>query len=805
MKSLFRYVIILLFSCVYCIAVVAQDQDYSQNQDYSQEILIATLLTSQSMENSGDMKQAELMLDYGISFLDSIGALDIHKGLLLERKARLRFTSQDYVAAASLSEQACSLLGGMEQADLFYLEAECLLAKSLFHLGRDAEMREVLTRIGTDNNKANSESIETAAFISIQNHIADLLQVVEAEEAAVRFYEWVMEHAKGKPAMHDSFSHAVGCLVDLANKGKDYSRCIRIMDSIEGDNIDLPYEEIIRPILLNAMIEENDVRTSEYLRRYTENAYDNISLVFNWMGYFGKDTYWSVKARHLMQLAIKNAYLHPSEEALIAAYENTVYSRTLLQRFSSRMKERIRLFGSEREKKALVELGMWQDSLFFSHNNNRSLFYQQTMDSLYYILTAPLKMDEQLSRDNLAISHSYPLIRNTLSKAEAAIEFVFIREDDRIRYGALIITKESTSPELVPLAYTTEISELMPADSSYIIYNRGEIYEKIWAPLLPYLKNVSCIYYTTTGQLNQVNFDAIKSDEKILGQQYELYRCSSTSEIQHLKNQITVEYDDAVLYADLQYFVPENKIVSLHDSYVPISKVREKIWRGANDTRALLLPLDYSWEEASQIKDLFNIKSIPCYIYRGSEGNEESFKAFSGTSPSVIHLATHGFFLKNEEEKQKRGFLGKKEDNFFSYDQLMINSGVLLSGSSHSWEKGISIKGVEDGILTAEEISHLDLSGTSLVVLSACETGLGDLDEVEGTLGLVRALKMAGVKTIVMSLWEVEDESTMEMMSYFYRYLLDGHSSQKALKEAMASMRSSDADPRKWASFVIID
>ena len=129
-------------------------------------------------------------------------------------------------------------------------------------------------------------------------------------------------------------------------------------------------------------------------------------------------------------------------------------------------------------------------------------------------------------------------------------------------------------------------------------------------------------------------------------------------------------------------------------------------------------------------------------------------------------------WLRETKRKQERGFLEKKEDNFLSYDQSMINSGVLLSGSSHSWEKGISIKGVEDGILTAEEISHLDLSGTSLVVLSACETGLGDLDEVEGTLALVRALKMAGVKTIVMSLWEVEDESTMEMMSYFYRYFV---------------------------------
>ena len=112
--------------------------------------------------------------------------------------------------------------------------------------------------------------------------------------------------------------------------------------------------------------------------------------------------------------------------------------------------------------------------------------------------------------------------------------------------------------------------------------------------------------------------------------------------------------------------------------------------------------------------------------------------------------------------------------------------------------------GVEDGILTADEISRMDLSGTSLVVLSACETALGDIDDTEGVLGLQRAFKKAGVDNVVMSLWPVGDKQTAMLMNCFYENLQRNSSINDALQDAMREVRSVYPNPTDWAGFVVL-
>jgi CHAT domain-containing protein len=115
------------------------------------------------------------------------------------------------------------------------------------------------------------------------------------------------------------------------------------------------------------------------------------------------------------------------------------------------------------------------------------------------------------------------------------------------------------------------------------------------------------------------------------------------------------------------------------------------------------------------------------------------------------------------------------------------------------------VEGIEDGILTAAEIARLNLSGARLVVLSACQTGLGDVKHSEGVVGLQRAFKRAGVETLVMSLWEVDDAATSILMDAFYRQWLEGKSKQEAFKEAQRRVRAEYPAPYYWASFVLMD
>ena len=123
-------------------------------------------------------------------------------------------------------------------------------------------------------------------------------------------------------------------------------------------------------------------------------------------------------------------------------------------------------------------------------------------------------------------------------------------------------------------------------------------------------------------------------------------------------------------------------------------------------------------------------------------------------------------------------------------------------------EEDVYIDGC-DGILTAQEISKLDLRGTSMVVLSACETGKGDIMQGEGVLGLQRAFKKAGAKTILMSLDKVDDEATRILMVEFYRNLMNGKTKHKSLQDAQNYLQKVENgkydDPKYWASFIMLD
>ena len=202
-------------------------------------------------------------------------------------------------------------------------------------------------------------------------------------------------------------------------------------------------------------------------------------------------------------------------------------------------------------------------------------------------------------------------------------------------------------------------------------------------------------------------------------------------------------------------------------------------------------------------------------IYCDTLGNEESVRMLSGKNNKIIHFATHGFYwttndLKKQESKHRLTFLNtiRMENSIITKeDRTMTRSGLALSGAN-SVLKGYEIPiGVEDGILTAAEASMLDLSGCDLLVLSACQTALGDIIKGEGVYGLQRGFKKAGVNSILMSLWKVNDRATSLLMTEFYKNYLCGESKINSLRKAQEYMRTLPdyKDPQYWAGFILLD
>ena len=173
----------------------------------------------------------------------------------------------------------------------------------------------------------------------------------------------------------------------------------------------------------------------------------------------------------------------------------------------------------------------------------------------------------------------------------------------------------------------------------------------------------------------------------------------------------------------------------------------------------------------------------------------------------MLHIATHGFFFpdpiaaKRDTLNQKLEAGGKA---FKLSDNPFFRSGLVFAGANNAW-LGKPVEGIEDGILTAYEVSNMYLPNTKLVVLSACETGLGEVQGNEGVYGLQRAFKMAGVQNLVMSLWIIGDLETAEFMKLFYKNLFDKQSVNDAFYSAQNIMKNKyKNEPYKWAAWVLV-
>src|SRR5690606_29185322 len=194
-----------------------------------------------------------------------------------------------------------------------------------------------------------------------------------------------------------------------------------------------------------------------------------------------------------------------------------------------------------------------------------------------------------------------------------------------------------------------------------------------------------------------------------------------------------------------------------------------------------------SLEETEAIKSIIS-KDMKVNYYSGLDASEAHFKKVAGES-NILHIASHGFFypdpneVRAETSAEVETEIGEIEFrsgssanygvwNFVNNENPLMRSGLAMAGANDAWQRSLFAEG-EDGVLSAQEVANLTMSNTELVVLSACETGLGDIRGSEGVYGLQRAFKMAGVRYMIMSLWQVPDAETAEFMTLFYQNLFE--------------------------------
>jgi CHAT domain-containing protein len=313
------------------------------------------------------------------------------------------------------------------------------------------------------------------------------------------------------------------------------------------------------------------------------------------------------------------------------------------------------------------------------------------------------------------------------------------------------------------------------------------LYKLTMAKIVPKLGGSTNILIAPDGALNVVPFSALVDDNKdFLIKKYLFTYLTSGRDLLRLSVK-TKAQGGGVVFADPKF-----------DSTAPAPAGGTTRGSRSADLRSLKwVPLPGTGQEADALqKTMKNLK-----IYRGDQATEGQLKALH--APKILHLATHGFFLPDEAPPPTADQMQAQAPTPNSagsqqYENPLLRSGLALAGANKL------SSGNDDGVLTALEASGLDLWGTKLVVLSACETGVGKVSNGEGVYGLRRSLVIAGAESLVMTLWQVDDFATKDLMAGYYKKLAAGKPRSAALREIQLELSAQDKykHPFYWASFL---
>ena len=389
-------------------------------------------------------------------------------------------------------------------------------------------------------------------------------------------------------------------------------------------------------------------------------------------------------------------------------------------------------------------------------------------------------------------------VREYLGCRDIAVEFLAVEnvDDEDSCYYALTLKHNDSIPHIYKICSNIELRTMCKQPL-------GTLYDKVWGTLSNELQGVSNVYFAVDGDFHKIPIEYYPDHEgKSLFDKKQCFRLSSTREIVKQKTVHPQKIKDVVIYGDIDYDYCENVEDSVaYQEQEVITEDSISTERGALD---IFLPLKGTKFEMEQISFLLQRQGVFPVCYKKEIATEESVKALSYHSPTWLHFGTHGFY-----SPEPLGGAENDDEVFYqsTEEYVLSKSALVFAGANNTLLKG-NPDSNRDGFLTAYEMSTLDLSKTDMVVMSACESGLGDIGS-EGVFGLQRGVKKAGANSILMTLNKVNDHATTLFMVRFYQGLIDGLSKNRALLDAQEYLKNAEGgkwnDMKYWASFVLLD
>jgi CHAT domain-containing protein/Flp pilus assembly protein TadD len=419
-------------------------------------------------------------------------------------------------------------------------------------------------------------------------------------------------------------------------------------------------------------------------------------------------------------------------------------------------------------------------------------------------------------------------LRQALKPGESALEFVrfslnFPGASDSVMYAALLLHHGKTQPVFIPLFEEKQLDQLLESAKTGSDNFANQLYQfkqagpkdatltsLIWEPMRKHLKGTRTLYLSPVGLLHRINLGAIPINQRQALS--DVYRISMRNSLRSLAvpHPRPTTNNQAVIIGGVRYDPDTTQGQQVGD---PDTMQRERepevgsavLQRPVSRWRSL----PWTLEEARTVADILRAAEVGVYVQSDTMASEQFVKTIGETStaPRILHLATHGYFFPDPTLTIDSDDLHMERSAFQQSESPMIRSGLILAGANYAWSRGTSYPGnAEDGILTAYEIAQMNLAGTELVALSACETALGEIAGNEGVYGLQRAFRIAGARHILMSLWQVPDRQTAALMTAFYRFWqTDNMGVPEAFQAAQSAIRAQGLPPYYWAGFVLME
>lgn len=526
--------------------------------------------------------------------------------------------------------------------------------------------------------------------------------------------------------------------------------------------------------------------------RFSEVLQTNLSLVekyFGAMSEYEKGQYWAKVRPSILKFYAFAVENYASDPSLMTEMFNIhLKTKGILLSASTKVREQILSSNNEPLKRKYREWVEAKERLLLYYSYSKTQLQELEINLLAEEEKANA-IEKELNRLSTEFAEANKLptatiaeVKSKLGGEDVAIEVIGYPVFDKVfkedkNYAFLVASLDRLNPELVL------IKEGSKLDTRYAKGYLNKIkmqmddnttYRKFWEPVDQVLAGKENVHLSLDGIYFQVNVGALqRADGSYVSDTYDFHYYTSTRDL--IASPSASSQKTATFFGYPDY-----------------------------GSKGLVAPLPGTRDEIASISQITKSRGFNTQTFLQREASEANFKKMS--SPSLLHIATHGFFLPESSTSGEKVF---GIDVTEADANPLLRSGLMLANAEQamtsSQQQSTEVTSLNNGILTAYEVMNLDLKNTDMVVMSACETGLGEVKSGEGVYGLQRAFQVAGTETLVMSLWKVSDEATQKLMTSFYQNWMGGMAKEAAFLAAQQKLREAFPEPYYWGAFIMLN